>query len=333
MNDNQRTKSATATKSTKASKKLKGLDDLQKVFPAEQSCIKFLEKHLWKGKTPTSPFIPNGEVYKCADQVTKGKNPARYNRYKCKNTGKYFNIRTGTIFEGSNLPLKKWTLAFYVFGSDKRGISSYHLARYIGVTQKTAWFMLHRMRESFINPLFKIMLKNVVETDEKFVGGKNKNRHENKKVPHFQGRSWKDKIVTWGAIERGGNLIAQVVPNNKKKTLEPLVKQNVEIGSEVNSDEWLAYNGLGKWYNHQWVNHGAKQYVNGKVHTNTIEGSWSQLSGIINTYRHVSRKHAQRYINEFTFRYNTRNYSDWERFELMLSLAVDKRLTYGELIS
>jgi IS1 family transposase len=177
------------------------------------------------------------------------------------------------------------------------------------------------------------MLKNVVETDEKFLGGKNKNRHWNKKVLHSQGRSLKDKIVTWAAVQRGGNLIAEIVSDNKRKTLEPRVRENIEIGSEVNTDEWPAYKSLSKWYNHQWVNHGAKQYVKGKVHTNTIEGSWSQLSDIINTYRHIDRRHAQRYINEFAFRYNTRNYSDWERFELMLSLVAGKRLTYKELIS
>jgi len=303
-------------------KKIKSLDDFNKSFPTERSCIKFLEKILWKAKPPISPYDPNSKVYKCAN-----------NQYKCKNTGNYFNIRNGTVFENSNLPLKKWILAIYVFASDKRGISSYHLGRCIGVTQKTAWFVLHRIRESFKNPFFKDMLKNVVEMDETFIGGANKNRHKNKKVPRCQGRNWKDKIPVWGAIERGGNLIARVVSDTKKRTLEPIIKENVKAGSNVYTDEWLAYNELYKNYKHQIVNHSAKQYVNGKVSTNTIEGSWSQLTDVINTYRHISRKHAQRYINEFTFRYNTRKYSDKDRFDLMLLSTVGKGLTYRELIS
>ena len=302
-------------------KKFKSILELLKVLPSEQACITHFEKLRWNGII-TSPFDPNSKVYKCAN-----------NKYKCKNTGKYFNVKTGTVFESSKISLRNWFYVLYVFVNHKKGISSHQLARDMKITQKSTWFMLHRLRLGFECPIFKIILKGVVEIDETFIGGKNKNRHWDKKVPHCQGRNWKDKIPVWGAIERGGNLIVRAVPNTQRKTLEKVIRENIKEGSTVNTDEYKAYNNLHKWFKHQQINHSAKQYANGKVHTNTIEGAWSQLSDIINTYRHVDRKYAQRYINEFTFRYNTRNYSDWERFELMLSLAIGKRLTYQQLVS
>ena len=283
---------------------------------AEQDYIDRLEKVLWKGKV-TSPFDPTSEVYKC-----KG------NRYKCKNTGKYFNAKNGTIFENSNLPLWKWFYALQMYSDDKRGISSHQLARKVGVTQKTAWFMLHRLRHSSIISLFKKKLENDVEIDETFIGGKNKNRHWDKKVPNSQGRSWKDKIVVWGGIQRGGNLIADVVPNNKKETLELKVRENVEIGSRVNSDEWLAYNGLGKWYKYGMVNHGKGQYVNGEAHVNTAESFNACVKGTIKgTYHNnISKKHAQKHIDEIVFRFNTRKWNEKNRFDLLLSSAIGKCL-------
>jgi len=176
--------------------------------------------------------------------------------------------------------------------------------------------------------------KRRLEIDETFIGGSNSNRHWNKKAPKTQGRNWKDKIPTWGAIELDGNLICQVVPNTRKRTLEPIVRANIKEGSNVSSDEWLAYKNLGKWYNHKIVNHRKKQYVNGEATTNRIENAWSHLKRMTyGTYHWISRKHAQKYVDEFTFRYNTRNYSEQERFDLLLSSTIGKKMTYRELIS
>ncbi len=304
--------------------KFKSFYDLKKAFPTEKSCIKYLEKHRWKGII-TSPLDPTSKVYKCKN-----------NRYKCKNTNKYFNVRTGTIFENSKISLQKWFWALFAFSSRKKGISSYQLARETDITQKSAWFMLHRSRYTFDQLSFiKEMLKGVVEIDEMFIGGKNKNRHWNKKIPHSQGRSCKDKIPIWGAVGRdSGNMIARAVPNNQQSTLVSLVKDNIKKGSDVYSDELPAYEILGKWYNHEIVNHRKKQYVNGKVSTNTIESAWAPFKrSIYGIYHNISRKHAQRYIDEITFRYNTRKYEEKERFDLALLSSIGKRLTYQQLIN
>ena len=148
---------------------LKSIFDLLKAFPTEQSCIDHLEKLQWNGN-PVSPFAPESKIYKCAG-----------NKYKCKNTGKYFNVRTGTIFDNTKIPLQKWFLALYVFSSDKKGISSHQLAKDISVTQKSAWFLLHRLRYAFDHPNFQNTLANIVEVDETFMGGQSANKHTSKK--------------------------------------------------------------------------------------------------------------------------------------------------------
>jgi transposase-like protein len=303
--------------------KFKSLIDLLIALPNEQDCINYLEKYRWNGKA-ISPFDPTSKVYKCKN-----------NRYKCKNTNKYFNVKIGTIFENSKISLQKWFWVLFDFSSKKKGISSHQLTRELDITQKTAWFMLNRIRYTFDQPSFiKEMLKGVVEIDEMFIGGKNKNRHWNKKIPKSQGRSCKDKIPVWGAIERGGFLIAEAVPNNQQSTLVPIVRDNIKESSDVYSDELPAYEILGKWYNHEIVNHKAKQYVNGKVSTNTIESAWAPFKrSVYGIYHWISKKHAQRYVDEITFRFNTRKYEEKDRFDLVLSSSIGKRLTYQQLIN
>jgi len=300
----------------------KSLFEFLKSNPTEQDCIDYYEQLRWKGELPISPYDPTSKVYKCKD-----------NKYKCKNTDKYFNVRTGTVFRNSNISLQKWFWALYLYSSHKKGISSYQLHRDIGITQKTAWFMLHRLRHISDCATFKEMLKDFIEIDETFIGGKNKNRHWDKKVPHSQGRSCKDKMPIWGAIS-SGILITEVVPNTQQKTLEPIIRKHVKEGSTINTDEWKAYNNLHKWFNHQRVNHGAKQYVNGKASTNSIESAWACFKrGIYGTYHQVSRKHLPKYVAEFTFRFNTRKYKEQDRLDLVLLSSVGKSLSYRELIS
>jgi transposase-like protein len=299
----------------------KSIIDLLKVFPDEQSCINHLEHLRWDGNV-ISPFDETSKVYNCAG-----------NKYKCKSTGKYFNVRTNTIFDNTKIPLQKWFLALYVFSSHKKGISSHQLARDISVTQKSAWFLLHRLRYAFDHPNFKDTLSNIVEIDETFVGGDAKNKHSNKKTKNERGGTIHEKQPVLGMKERNGNVIAVVVPNRNKETILPIIQETVENDSTIMTDEYTAYKDLKFEYSHNTVNHGAKEYVNQMAHTNGIENFWSHLKrGIDGIYHWVSKEHLQSYVNEFTLRFNTRSFDTQGRFDLILSEVANKKLTYNDLI-
>jgi transposase-like protein len=302
------------------SKDLNSILELIKAFPNEQSCIDHLEKLRWNDNV-VSPFDNTSKVYNC-----KG------NKYKCKNTGKYFNVRTQTIFDNTKMPLQKWFLAIWLVTSHKKGISSLQLGRDLDITQKSAWFMLQRIRNCFgIDN--DTQLDNEVEVDETYVGGKNKNRHANKKFKNSQGRSAKDKTPVVGMVERGGKVTARTVENVKSVTLTAEIIRNVKESATLYSDEWLGYKGVSRIYDHSIVKHNQGQYVNGRVHTNTIEGFWSLLKrGIFGIYHFTSKKHLQMYVDEFVFRYNTRKGSESERFNLLLN-NIENRITYKELIN
>nr|WP_295932049.1 IS1595 family transposase [uncultured Dyadobacter sp.] len=299
----------------------KSILDLVKAFPTEQDCIEHLEKLRWDG-TVVSPFDETSKVYKCSG-----------NRYKCKNTGKYFNVKVGTIFEDTKIPLIKWFMALYIFSSHKKGISSHQLAKDIDVTQKTAWFLLHRLRYAFDHPAFKQALENTVEIDETYIGGEEKNKHESKKTQGTQGRSTKTKKPVLGMRQRGGVLIAKVVSDTKQATIEPIIESSIKCNTTVMTDEWQAYNKLNQKFNHERVNHGAKQFVNGMAHTNGVENFWSHLKrGLEGIYHWVSVEHLQSYVDEFSYRFNTRNYTTSQRFNVALE-NMTGRLTYKKLIS
>ena len=296
----------------------KSISDLLAVFPSEQTIINYLEKSRWNDKV-ISPYDPNSKVYKCAN-----------NWYKCKNTKRFFNVKTGTTFANTKLKLRDWFVATYLFTSHKKGISSCQLAKDLNITQKSAWYLLDDLRSNLKQSNFiKDMLKDFVEIDETFIGGKNGNRHKNKKVPNSQGRSWKDKVPVLGILERGGNLIAQVVSNTQQGTIEPIIREHIKENANVYTDEWLAYKDLNKWFNHEIVNHRIKQYVNGNATTNSIEGFWSHLKrSLYGTYHWVSKKHLSKYVDECVMRYNTREHREQERFDFVLSSALGKQLTY-----
>lgn len=277
------------------------------MFPDEQSCIEYLEEIRW-GEIVVSPFDPKSKVYKCKN-----------NRYYCVNSNKYFNVKTGTMFQDSKVSIHKWFVAIWITTSHKKGISSIQLGKDIGVTQKTAWIMLNKIRQAFSINTDLDKLDGEVEIDETFVGGKNKNRHKDKKVAKCQGRSFKDKTPVFGILQRGGQVRTIVVPDTKCGTLNPIIKGNIEYGSTIYTDEWN-YGDIDKYYNHLNVNHSAHFYGNGNLHTNTIEGFWSFAKRSVNgIYHYISKKHMQGYFDEFSFRYNTRNISSCERFNLFLS--------------
>lgn len=300
----------------------KSIHDFLLVFPDEQACINHLEQIRWNGVV-VSPFDETSKVYKCAG-----------NKFKCKNTGKYFNAKTGTIFESTNIKLMKWFLALYVFSSHKKGISSYQLAKDIDVTQKSAWFMLHRLRAAFGNTNDH-KFNEIVEIDETFMGGKTANKHDKKVVRDEKGRAVDVKAPVLGFREREtGTVFAQVVPNVQARTLYPIIKNKVTTGAHIITDEAPTYNDLEAWpmsYEHNSVCHSAKQYVDGKFHTNGIENFWSHLKrGVDGIYHWVSVEHLQSYVNEFALRYNTRKFTTSSRFDYVLS-NMTCRLTYKEL--
>ena len=296
--------------------------DLLQTFPTEQSCIDHLERLRWIDGNAVSPFIPTSKVYKCAG-----------NKYKCKDSGKYFNVRTGTIFDNTKVPLQKWFLALYVFSSHKKGISSHQLAKDISVTQKSAWFLLHRLRYAFDHPNFQMELSNTVEIDETFIGGEAKNKHANKKVKNENGGTVHTQQPVIGMKERDGNVIAKVIENREKKTLLPIIYSNVSASSILMTDEYPAYRDLSKTHLHLAVNHGAKQYVNAMAHTNGIENFWSHLKrGIDGIYHWVSKEHLQSYVDEYTLRMNTRTFGTQARFDFILASVGGKKMTYNELI-
>lgn len=283
-------------------------------FPNEQSCIDYFEKLKWNGNV-VSPFDKTSKVYKCGN-----------GKYKCSKTGKYFDVKTGTAFAKTKLPLRYWFYAMFLFLSHKRGVSSCQLARDLRITQKTAWNMLQKIRKH-MDCFNNETLSNEVEIDETFVGGKNKNRHKDKKVEHCQGRSFKDKVPVFGMMQRGGNIVAKTVLDTSAKTLSPLIEQHITNKSKVFTDGW-DYGNLKERYEQYSVDHGIGFYGTTVVNkdgeltmvcTNGIECAWSHLKRtIFGTYYNVSKKYLQRYVDEFTFRFNTRKLGDKERFDLFL---------------
>jgi len=258
----------------------------------------------------------------------------KHNRWQCGSHHKQrqFTVKTGTIFEDSPLGLDKWLTAVWMITNCKNGISSYEVARDLKVTQKTAWFMLHRIRKSMqLEPFMR--LAGDVEVDETFIGGKARNMHIAQRERRITGTGTKDKVAVMGILERGSEVRTAVIDNRKKQAIQAEVKKHVEAGSSLYSDELKSYDGLAGDYAHQVINH-AVAYVDGKVHTNGLENFWSLLKrGIHGTYVSVEPFHLFRYLDEQTFRYNNRkDLDDAGRFSLAVSQIVGKRLTYKELI-
>jgi transposase-like protein len=221
-------------------------------------------------------------------------------------------------------------MSIYLLTRHSKGISSVQLSKDIDVTQKTAWFMLQRIRNCFGIDIDQ--LDNEVEIDETYVGGKNKNRHADKKIPHSQGRSTIDKSAVLGMVERDGKLIAKVIQDAKGSTLAPQIIKNIKNSAKLYTDEWMGYNSLQCIYDHSFVKHNHGEYVKGSIHTNTIEGFWSILKrGIIGIYHFTSKKHLQKYVDEFTFRYNMRGMNSNLKFNELLP-NTEHRLTYKQLI-
>ena len=292
---------------------------------SEKACREHLEKLRWNGE----PICPH-----CGSQrenhyhiLTRGEDKGRY---KCKDCRLPFSVTVGTIFEKSTIPLQKWFMAVFLFTTNKKGISSRQLQSTIGISQKSAWFMLSRLRNS-IRMREDFEFDGITQVDETYVGGKNKNRSKGKKVDNTQGRSLKTKTPVFGMLNNG-LVYTQVVKNTKGKTLQGIIDSKVKKGSTIVSDGWRGYRGLEKKYSHEVIKHNLGLFKKGAYHTNGIEGFWGLLKrGIVGMYHYTSDKHLHRYCDEFAYRYNIRTLSVGERFNLTL-INCDERLTYRQLI-
>jgi transposase-like protein len=246
----------------------------------------------------------------------------------CKGCKKHFSVKLGTIMEDSPIGLDKWLTAIWLIVNAKNGISSYEIHRSIGVTQKSAWFLLHRIRKAMQTGTFK-KFSGDVEVDETFIGGLARNMHESKRK-HL-GTGGAGKVAVMGLLERHGEVRAHVVPNTKMESLQPHVERHVEQGSRVYTDSYVSYNGLESRYVHGVINH-AERYVDGLIHTNGIENFWSLLKRTLKgTYVSVEPFHLFRYLDEQSFRFNNRKGNDSDRFLKAAQNITGKRVTYKQL--
>jgi len=249
----------------------------------------------------------------------------------CSGCKKQFTLKVGTIFEDSPLGLDKWMCAFWMICNCKNGVSSCEIARTIGITQKSAWFMLHRIRKAMHEDVSGT-LGGEVEVDETFIGGKARNMHIGTRQRRITGTGGKGKAIAFGLLERGGKVRTMYLPDRQKETVQPEIKRHVQAGAALYTDEMLGYRGLAGDYAHKVVNH-AVEYVDGRVHTNGLENFWSLLKrGINGTYVGVEPFHLFRYLDEQSFRYNNRkDIGDQDRFEIGMKNVSGRRLTYKEL--
>jgi transposase-like protein len=296
-------------------------------FSKPENCLEYLVVRRW----------PNGVV--CP---TCGREDVSFlekqQKWQCKSahTQRQFSAKVGTIFEDSPLGLDKWLMAVWMITACKNGVSSYEIHRAIGVTQKTAWFMLQRIRLAMQTGSFAKKMGGEgghVEADETFIGGKARNMHIATRKRRITGTGGKDKTAVMGIIERGGEVRAMVVTDRRRTTLQAAVKNHVEAGSALYTDALLSYAGLESDYAHQVINHAVK-YVDGLIHTNGIENFWSLLKrSLSGTYVSVEPFHLFRYLDEQSFRFNNRkDMNDGDRFSKVISQVKDKRVTYKELI-
>ncbi len=308
-------------------KKPKTLQQAIVHFADPDNCLKFMVKLRWSDGKVTCPTCGREDAVFLQNQ----------RKWQCKNVHDHrqFSVKVGTIMEDSALPLDKWLVAIWMIANCKNGVSSYEVARALGVTQKSAWFMLHRIRLAMQTRSFVKMggPGSEVEVDETFIGGAARFMHADKHKRRITETGTKDKTPVLGIMERGGEVRAMMIPTRRKHHLHAEIRAHVKAGSAIYTDALMSYQGLrGQDFQHEVIDH-AEGYVNGQVHTNGLENFWSLLKrGLKGTYVSVEPFHLFRYLDEQVFRYNFRELPhDGLRFEHVASHILGKRLTYAEV--
>src|SRR5271170_8047084 len=301
----------------------KSLQEAVIYFSNPDNCVAYLVAKRW----PAGVMCPGCGSLKISYNVKR-------RTWKCgsHHAKREFSAKIGTIFEESPISLDKWLTAVWLLSNCKNGISSYEVASSVKVTQKSAWFMMHRIRLAMQDDFFGSKLSGEVEADETFIGGKARNMHVSKRQRRITGTGGADKTAVMGLLERGGQVRATVIESRRKHVLQDEVRKHVAAGTALYTDALPSYNGLTQEYAHKVVDH-AVQYVDGRVHTNGLENFWSLLKrGISGTYVSVEPFHLFRYLDEQSFRYNNRkDMNDGQRFALAMNQVFGKRLTYSQL--
>lgn len=302
-------------------KSFDSLLEMMRAIPDEQAAIDHFTAIRWK-RGAFCPHCKSTRVYHFSDNRT----------HKCGDCRKRFSIRVGTIFEDSKLPLRTWMLAIWLITSHKKGIASTQLAKDLGITQKSAWFVTHRLRYAIRTQSFSRPLDGVIESDETFVGGKEKNKHAWQRTGGKQGG--KGKTAVLGILERGGELRTGVTPNLSARTVQTVIRENVAKGATIMTDEHGAFVGLSSDYVHHRVNHSAGEYVRHYcLHSNGIESVWALFKRqIVGIHHWLSPKHLDAYLGEMTWRFNLREMEEGDRVNALLAQTAG-RLTYKALIA
>jgi transposase-like protein len=305
-------------------KEFKSLSSLQRAFPDEDSCINHFRSLRW----------PNAKEIICPKCGSVGAHyTLKDNTHKCRDCLKKFSVRNGTIFDDSKVPLRKWFMAVYLVTAHKKGISSCQLARDIDVQQRSAWFMLHRIRNATMTTEFNAPLTGTIEIDEAYVGGNPRWKHINKRKPQLVGAAAaKEKKIMFAMSQRDGELRLRHVADAKKATTQPVILANVAKGATVHTDENNTYTWMRERYAHRFVCHTIGEYVRDDVTTNRVEGAFSHFKRtVVGTYHKISDGHLDPYLQMFAFRWNRRKQGQGERMNDLLRATKGRKLTYKAL--